>query len=279
MGTIPVCSATAQPLSPGQGSRTLAMARNLYFIGTAGCGKSTMVRAFHEWMAAQGLDAVTVNLDPGAEQIPYAPDIDVRDWIRLSEVMEEHGLGPNGAQVLAADLLAMDAREIAETMETFRTNYFLIDTPGQMELFTFRESSRAVIDAFGREDSALVYLNDPALVKAPSGLISSVLLSATTQFRHVLPFVNVLSKSDLLSESELERLVKWSLDPLALYDALMEDPATPKTLLDVEFMKGMETIGVYRRLHPVSSETSFGFEDVYNQVQQVFEGGEDLRPD
>ncbi len=255
------------------------MARNLYFIGTAGCGKSTMVHAFHEWMAAQGLDAVTVNLDPGAEQIPYAPDIDVRDWIRLSEVMEEHGLGPNGAQVLAADLLAMDAREIAETMDTFRTNYFLIDTPGQMELFTFRESSRAVIDAFGREDSALVYLNDPALVKAPSGLISSVLLSATTQFRHVLPFVNVLSKSDILSESELERLVKWSLDPLALYDALMEDPATPKTLLDVEFMKGMETIGVYRRLHPVSSETSFGFEEVYNQVQQVFEGGEDLRPD
>mgnify|MGYP001597699159 CR=1 FL=1 len=80
------------------------MARNLYFIGTAGCGKSTMVYAFHEWMDSQGLDTVTVNLDPGAEQLLYSPDIDVRDWIRLSEVMEEHGLGPNGAQVLAADL-------------------------------------------------------------------------------------------------------------------------------------------------------------------------------
>jgi len=164
-------------------------------------------------------------------------------------------------------------------MDTFRTNYFLIDTPGQVELFTFRESSRAVIDAFGREDSALVYLNDPALVSVPSGLISSVLLSATAQFRHVLPFVNVLSKSDLLSETDLERVVKWSEDPLALYEALMEDPATPKTLLDVEFMKGMETIGVYRRLVPVSSKVASGFEEVYNQVQQVFEGGEDLRPD
>ncbi|HEY5606369.1 MAG TPA: ATP/GTP-binding protein [Thermoplasmata archaeon] len=255
------------------------MARNIYFIGTAGCGKSTMVFAFHEWMDSQGLDAVTVNLDPGAEQLLYAPAIDVRDWIRLSEVMEEHGLGPNGAQVLAADLLAVNAREIEQVMETFNTNYFLIDTPGQMELFTFRESSRVVIDTFGREDSALVYLNDPALVKTPSGLISSVLLSATTQFRHVLPFVNVLSKSDLLSEEELERIVKWSLDPLELYEALMADPATPKTLLDVEFMKGMETIGVYRRLHPVSSEAMSGFEEVYSQVQNVFEGGEDLRPD
>ena len=238
-----------------------------------------MVRAFHAWMAAQGLDAVTVNLDPGADKVPYDVDIDVRDWIRLSDVMEEHGLGPNGAQVLAADLLAVNAGEIEEVMETFRTNYFLIDTPGQMELFTFRESSRVVIDAFGREDSALAYLNDPALVKTPSGMISSVLLSATAQFRHVLPFVNVLSKADLLSPEELDAIVGWSTDPLTLYDALMADEATPKTLLDVEFFKGMETIGVYRRLHPVSSEANSGFEDVYNQIQQTFEGGEDLRPD
>ena len=255
------------------------MARNLYFIGTAGSGKSTMVHAFHEWMSSQGLDTVTLNLDPGAEQLPYGPDIDVRDWIRLREVMEEQGLGPNGAQIVCADLLAVNTKEIVETMETFRTNYFLIDTPGQMELFTFREASRVVIEAFGREDSALVYLNDPALVKTASGLISSVLLSATTQFRHVLPFVNVLSKSDLLSEEDLERVVKWSLDPFALYEALMADPATPKTLLDVQFMESMETIGVYKRLLPVSSELTFGFEDVYGQVQQVFEGGEDLRPD
>ncbi len=238
-----------------------------------------MVHAFQEWLAAQGLDALTVNLDPGVEQLQYTPDVDVRDWIKLSEVMEEHGLGPNGAQVVAADLLALNAGEIAEVMEGFRTNYFLIDTPGQMELFTFRESSRVVIDAFGREDSILIYLNDPTLVKTPSGLISSVLLSATAQFRHVLPFVSVLSKADLLEEEELEKVVKWSLDPIALYDALMEDGTTPKTLLDVEFMKGMETIGVYRRLFPVSSEASFGFEEVYNQVQLVFEGGEDLRPD
>ena len=255
------------------------MARNLYFIGTAGSGKSTMVRGFHEWMEGQGLDAVTVNLDPGADRVPYDVDIDVRDWIRLGDVMQEHGLGPNGAQVLAADLLAVNAGELRDVMETFRTNYFLIDTPGQMELFTFRESSRVVIDAFGREDGALVYLNDPALVRSPSGLISSVLLSAIAQFRHVLPFVNVLSKADILTPEELEKVVAWSADPLELYEALMTDTTTPKTLLDVEFMRGMDTIGVYRRLMAVSSESMSGFEDVYTQIQNVFEGGEDLRPD
>lgn len=255
------------------------MARNLYFLGTAGSGKSTMVHAFQEWMNSQGLDCVTANMDPGAESIPYAPDLDVRDYVKLHEIMEEQELGPNGAQVAAADMIAMNAQELAEVLETFATSYILIDTPGQIELFTFRASGGVLIDAFGREDSALVYLNDPALVRSPSGFVSSVLLSATVQFRHGLPFINVLSKADMLSEEELERTVKWSLDPFALYEALFAEGTTPKTLLDVEFLKSMETIGVYRRVLPVSSEITFGFEEIYNQVQQVFEGGEDLRRD
>ena len=255
------------------------MARNLYFIGTAGSGKSSLTRAFRTWMESQGLDAVSVNLDPGADRLPYAPEVDIRDWIRLDEVMEQHGLGPNGAQVVAADMLALNAGEIANVLETYETPYFLIDTPGQMELFTFRESSRVVIDAFGREDSALVYLNDPALVREASGFISSTLLVATTQFRHSLPFLNVLSKADLLTPEDLEQVVKWSLDPFALYDALVKGEAAPKTVLDVSFFESLETIGVYKRLLPVSAESAFGFEEVYNQVQQVFEGGEDVRPD
>jgi len=190
--------------------------------------------------------------------------------------MEQQDLGPNGAQVAAADMVAMNAKELSDVLETFQTNYVLMDTPGQIELFTFRASGPVLIDAFGRDDSALVYLNDPALVKTASGFVSSVLLSATVQFRHGLPFINVLSKADLLGEPELERIVKWSLDPFALYESLFEDGATPKTLLDVEFLKSMDSIGVYRRVHPVSSEIVFGFEEVYNQVQQAFEGGEDL---
>jgi len=255
------------------------MARNLYFLGTAGSGKSTMVHAFQEWMNSQGLDCVTANMDPGAEALQYSPDLDVRDYVRLDEIMKEQDLGPNGAQVAAADMIAMNAQELAEVLETFATSYILIDTPGQIELFTFRASGGVLIDAFGREESALVYLNDPALVKSASGFVSSVLLSATVQFRHGLPFINVLSKADLLSEEDLERTVKWSIDPFALYEALFSEGTTPKTLLDVEFLKSMETIGVYRRVFPVSSAITFGFDEIYSQVQQVFEGGEDLRRD
>src|SRR5436309_13153856 len=111
----------------------------------------------------------------------------------LKEDMAEQVLGPNGAQVASADLAAMNAKELADVLETFQTNYVLIDTPGQIELFTFRASGPVLIDAFAREASALEYLNDPALVRSASGLVSSVLFSATVQFRHGLPFTNVLS--------------------------------------------------------------------------------------
>lgn len=255
------------------------MGRNLYFLGTAGSGKSTLVTAFQQWMNSQGLDCITVNLDPGAEELLYAADVDVRDWVDLKTVMQEQGLGPNGAQVAAADLLALNAKEVADVLDKFETPYALIDTPGQVELFTFRSSGNVIIDAFGRDDSALVYLNDPTLVNTASGFVSSVLLSATVQFRHGLPFVNVLSKSDLLAEEDLERVVKWSLDPMALYEDLFADATTPKTLLDAEFLKAMESIGVYRRMHPVSADLLFGLDEIYSQVQQVFEGGEDLAKD
>src|SRR5437899_12156206 len=97
--------------------------------------------------------------------------------------MAEQSHVPIGANVDAADMSTMKAKELADVLETFEKNYNLIDTPVQIELFTFRASGPVLIDAFGREDSALVYLNDPALVKSPSGFISSVLLNATVQFQ------------------------------------------------------------------------------------------------
>ncbi len=248
----------------------------LYVVGTAGSGKSTLVRAYGDWADLKGFDAISINLDPGSESLPYEPDVDIRDWINLQEVMEEYELGPNGAQIMAADMIALNAKEVAAVLEDYKTDYILVDTPGQMELFTFRESSNVVMDAFGREESFIIYLSDPILSRHPSGLVSSMLLSATCQFRHAVPFLNVLSKSDLLEEEELKKILKWSSDPYALNDALAEEGVSPKSVLDVEFLKALEGIGVYRRLTPVSSELLFGLEDVYTVVQEAFAGGEDL---
>lgn len=249
---------------------------NLYFVGTAGCGKSTLTHAFESWMEGQGFDAVTINLDPGVDSLLYAPDIDVRDWIKVPEIMAEYGLGPNGAQIVAADMLALNAREVSQVMGGYDTDYFLIDTPGQLELFAFRQSAAQVIDTFGREETALCFLYDPVIVKHPSGFVTAQMLAATTHFRHPVPMIGVLAKADLLSEEEASRIAGWAENSEALWSALLDTPIDAQTQLSLEFLKALDTLGVPRALYPISSETRAGFEDIYNIVQQVFRGGEDL---
>ncbi len=253
--------------------------KNIYFIGTAGSGKSSLALAFHEWMELQGLDSILVNLDPGAEAIPYVPDVDIRDWIRLSEIMREYALGPNGAQIVCADLIALNMKEVVSVVEGFKTNFVLIDTPGQMELFAFRQSSSVVIESLGKDDSFLVFLSDPQLSKTPEGFVSDLMLCAITHFRFSIPILNVLSKMDLLTDQEVEAVLAWSRDPYELYSAIGERQGTSQSVLSIEILKALENIGMYRELTPVSAEMPYGMEDIYNAIQQSFEGGEDLRPD
>jgi GTPase SAR1 family protein len=248
----------------------------IYFIGTAGSGKSSMVQAFREWLDSNGIDCITVNLDPGADFIPYPADVDIRDWVHLDEIMHDYYLGPNGAQIVASDLMAVNTKEWVPVVKKMETAYCLVDTPGQMELFAFRQSSLALIEELGREDSFLVFLSDPALARTPNGFVSDMMLCGITQFRFSLPVLNVLSKADLLQEGEREDLANWSRDSYALYNALTGPDMSSQAVISIEFLKAMESVGMYKELTPVSAMEGTGLEDIYNAVQQYFEGGEDV---
>lgn len=252
---------------------------HLYVVGTAGSGKSRFTQAFDRWFDERGLDATTVNADPGAEALAYAPDVDVRDWIVLSEVMEKYGLGPNGAQIMAADLLAIRAHELAEILETFRPHYVLLDTPGQTELFVFRESGRLILDTLGRERAAIVFLVDPFLARRPSAFVSQMLLAATTQFRFGVPVINVLTKIDLLAEEEVARITGWAEDTDRLMADLYAEQADMVNQLNTDVLRALDAMGTYLRLTPVSSDTLEGMEDVYARAQELFDAGEDLSSD
>ena len=155
----------------------------LYFIGTAGSGKSTLTYNYKRWMELRSLDAITVNPDPGAENLPYDPDVDIRDWISLKEIMDSYGLGPNGAQIACADMLALNTSDVKKSIESFKTDYVLLDTPGQLELFVFREAGRHIVKFMNPERSVIAYLLDHALAKTASGFVSQLLLSLSTNFR------------------------------------------------------------------------------------------------
>ena len=251
----------------------------VYFIGTAGSGKSTLTANFQKWFKLRGLDAVIVNLDPGAENLPYEPDVDIRDWISLKEVMETHELGPNGAQIACADMIALNTRDVKKGIDAFKSDYILIDTPGQLELFVFRESGKYTIEFLNPERSVICYLLDPILARTASGFVSQLLLSITTNFRLSRPQINVLSKSDLLSDDDLNIIKRWSDGPDELYGAIINEEASVYREMSEGILNLIKDFGGHTRLIPTSKEDFFGIEDVYTYVQFQFEGGEDLMKD
>lgn len=247
----------------------------LFFVGTAGSGKSTLVGAYKQWCDDAGVDAITINMDPGADSLPYTADIDIREWISLDEVMSEYSLGPNGAQIVAADLMAVNIGKMKNVIEDFRADYALVDTPGQLELFAFRESSNVVVNAFGRESSMLIYLSDPSLCRSPNGFISAMTLGALVQFRLQLPMMNLLSKADTLSDEDEQRMLDWYSVPDALYGDLLDADSNPETVVGMELFKAMDNTGVFGEIRSVSAETNLGLEEIYAAAQLTFFGGED----
>lgn len=249
--------------------------RFVYFVGTAGSGKSTMVGAYSEWLDERKIDNVIVNLDPGADELPYEPDLDIRDWVSLAEVMDEYKLGPNGAQIVAADLMALNIGKLKERLEEVKTKYVLVDTPGQLELFAFRGSSGSIINSLGKGKSAVVYLADPMLCRSSNGYVSNMVLSSLVQFRLQLPVINVLTKEDVITPEEKEKMLSWHNDPEALYGDLLDNDSNPQTVVGLELFKALENVNLFGDIYSTSAKTGDGLENIYAMTQGIFFGGED----
>ena len=246
---------------------------SIFFVGIAGSGKTTLTSMFYNWLSANGVDVITVNLDPGATTLEYAPDINIREWIRLEDVMDECNLGPNGAQIVSADMLSVHIGDVLHIVEEFECDYILWDTPGQIELFVFRESSSFLLSHFDKNSALLAYLFEPSLAKDPRGYISQMMLSASAQFRLNVPMLHILSKSDLLDESEKELLWNWK-DSSDLYSSLMDIEPELTSQMSLEFFKVMENMDIFHPLIQVSSLAQDGFDLLVSQIQQMFMGGD-----
>lgn len=72
-------------------------------IGPPGSGKSTYADGMHQFLSALGRKCSVVNLDPANDHTNYPCALDIRDLVRLEDVMEEEGLGPNGGVLFALE--------------------------------------------------------------------------------------------------------------------------------------------------------------------------------
>ncbi len=249
----------------------------VYFMGPAGSGKSTMVGAFNEWLEFNSYDSVLVNLDPGALTLPYEPDIDIRERIRLEQVMKQYDLGPNGAQVVCADMLALQLDWLKEALDEARTNYILVDTPGQMELFLFREAAHHIVQELS-DRSMLAMLFDPLLSRSANGFVTQLMLANTAGVRFPIPQVPLLSKVDLLEPGELDRILLWSKDLESLWLETMDGNTTMDGTYSQEILKVLRTLSVSASLIAVSSlgGGKQGMDDLYTAIQMAYGAGEDL---
>ena len=167
----------------------------IFVTGTAGAGKSLLTSKIKEYYAKNATFPITLNLDPGVASLPYSPDIDVRDYVDVNSLMEQYELGSNGSLVMANDLIATKIDDIQKEADTINPDYLIVDTPGQIELFAYRQSGPFFVQNFEAEEKMNLFLFDGTMVSTPSNFVSLMLLSTSIRLRLGLPTVNVITKT------------------------------------------------------------------------------------
>jgi len=250
-----------------------------YFIGTAGSGKSTLTGQMKDYVITRNPEtsAITLNLDPGVRTIPYNPDIDIRDYIILEEVMDEYGLGPNGAMILASDLMVNFLDDLKDEIDEYNPDWIFVDTAGQLELFAFRETGPLIASTlgFGSIQRAVTFLFDSHFVLRPNGFISTLLLAASVQFRFKnISQINLLSKVDLLDEDQIEMIVNWSQDFRALEDSTNEREKGLIRELSMLISEVFIQLGSTSEIIPCSVREENGLDMLFGYLQRVFDSDE-----
>jgi GTPase SAR1 family protein len=245
----------------------------VFIIGTAGSGKSLFTAAFSEWLKMDKQDVAVVNLDPGALKLPYSPDVDIRNYVDVGNLMEKYELGPNGALILAADLIADEIENVTKEVESAGADLVLVDTPGQMELFAFRASGPYIVNELTKEPKALVYLFDSVFSANPLNYVSNMFLSAAVYNRFFQPQVHLLSKVDLLPTKEVDKITDWSANTNALESAIEESEGM-KRLFSRNMMRAITQLGLKFMLIPVSAKTNQGMNNCNTILERILTGGE-----
>lgn len=245
-----------------------------FIIGTAGSGKSLFTAAFAEWLKMSKQDVAVVNLDPGALKLPYQPDVDVRNYVDVGNLMEKYSLGPNGALIMAADLIADEIENLTRDIEDAHADFILVDTPGQMELFAFRASGPYIVNELTKEPKALIYLFDAVFSINPFNYVSNMFLSAAVYNRFFQPQLHVLSKSDLVPKKDIQAITSWSANPMALEDALQTRLDDTKRIFSHNMMSAINKLGMKFLLMPVSSKTNEGMININTILERILNYGE-----
>ncbi|XP_019342629.1 GPN-loop GTPase 1 isoform X2 [Alligator mississippiensis] len=193
--------------------------------------------------------------------------------------MSRYGLGPNGGIVTSLNLFATRFDQVMKFIEKRQntSKYVLIDTPGQIEVFTWSASGTIITEALASSfPSVVVYVMDTSRSTSPITFMSNMLYACSILYKTKLPFIVAMNKTDIIDHSFA---VEWMQDFETFQDALNQETTYVSNLtrsmslvLD-EFYSSLKVVGV-------SAVLGTGLDEFFVQVSKAVEEYErEYRPE
>ena len=247
----------------------------IFVTGTAGAGKSLLVSKLYEYYTSNGAFAAILNLDPGVESLPYSCDIDVRDHVDIISLMKQYDLGPNGALIMANDLIASKIDKIQHEIDDVNPDYLIIDTPGQIELFAYRASGPFLVENLDAEEKVNIFLYDGSLITTPVNFVSIALLATSIKLRLKISTINLITKTDLIG-AKMKEILQWSTNLKSLETAISDEADGETYTLTTNILRSLNFGGFAQGLIPISSVTGEGMINLQSALSRIINLGEEV---
>jgi len=240
---------------------------NVFFVGNAGCGKTSLAYAFNRWLNDNHISSIVSNLDPASEYMPYAPDFDIKDFIDVRDVMVGEGLGPNGAILRAVDLMSEQVGSWISHVDCLGGQIRVFDTPGQLEVLLYRDSGPKLLEKVcGGSRAAGVYLVESKLANDPLSLSVLLMQATITKVRLGLPLILVISKADLGVRQDIEKLLS---DTSYLEETVAKEGKGGQRDSALLLCRALSQIPWQQRYIPVSALAKTGLKELYEIVDEA----------